>query len=451
MTEGGGKADVLEEARETLEHYAHRQTDGKWLESLTEKVARHLTDWDVDDVHPWAEWPSRNQHYPTSTAQDLGIDLVARRRSDGRHIAIQCKARRLEQDGTGEEISKHEINKFGHIGGNDIFAELWLVTNGASPPSRTARQVIEFSGKPMKVVNLGADVSAEAEVASAEAASCPHCRDPEAARTRDCMQQEAVARSVDILRAHAETDSGGLPRGQARGRIVLPCGTGKTRIALRIVEELTAEGQLSVVLCPSIALVAQLRREFLQHAHGDIRAMAVCSDKTAGYNPKKEGATQRALDPTLDNSNVSAQEVKGLVTTDPKEIADWIGGGGGGNVRDNRISVIFGTYQSASRVAEASKSPAPRFRCSSVTRPTEPPPCAAVPTRMNRPASRSSPSATISGPFPPATASTRRPHPASTTTPNPPTVWIPPNSWFVRWTTRPFSGSSSTARATWRR
>ena len=103
-----------------------------------------------------------------------------------------------------------------------------------------------------------------------------------------------------------------------------------------------------MVLCPSIALVAQLRREFLQHTTLGIRALAVCSDRTAGYDPSQEGNQQRALDPTRDNSQVSASEVKGQVTTDPDTIAGWISA-----ATDDRISVMFGTYQSAGRIAEA--------------------------------------------------------------------------------------------------
>jgi len=164
------------------------------------------------------------------------------------------------------------------------------------------------------------------------------------------MQAEAVSASVRILREHERSESGGQPVGQARGKIILPCGTGKTRISLRIVEELTPPGELSIVLCPSIALVAQIRREYLQNAKDSIRALAVCSDETAGYDPKKEGSHNTAKDPTVDNSNVSASEVRGKVTTDPDEIADWIREGRGS---DERRSVIFGTYQSGHRVAEA--------------------------------------------------------------------------------------------------
>ena len=138
------------------------------------------------------------------------------------------------------------------------------------------------------------------------------------------MQNEAVADSVRILREQERSESGGLPLGEARGRIILPCGTGKTRISLRIIEELTPPGELSVVLCPSIALVAQIRREYLQHATVPLDVLAVCSDATAGYAPSKEGTHNTAKDPTADNSNFSASEVKGRVTTDAGEIVDWM-------------------------------------------------------------------------------------------------------------------------------
>ena len=168
-------------------------------------------------------------------------------------------------------------------------------------------------------------------------------------RTKSCMQREAVAQSVRILREHEQSDSGGLPFGQARGKIILPCGTGKTRISLRIVEELTPSGAVSVVLCPSIALVAQIRREYLQHAKLPLRALAVCSDETAGYDVSKEDKRDTTTDPTVDSSNVSASEVKGLVTTDSGIIAEWMRAG----ERFSGVSVIFGTYQSGHRIVKA--------------------------------------------------------------------------------------------------
>ncbi len=52
-----------------------------------------------------------------------------------------------------------------------------------------------------------------------------------------------------------------------------------------------------------------------------------------------------------DNSNFSASEIKGKVTTDAQEIASWITQGR----NTDAVNVIFGTYQSGRRVADALK------------------------------------------------------------------------------------------------
>ena len=329
-------------------------TDGKWLEELTVRIASDIREWDIDECWPWDEWPGREERFPNTTRQDVGIDAVAVRRDGNQFIAIQCKARQLDERGNGSSIDKSEIDKFGSATANHFWAERWLVTNGSVPWSDNVSSVEGMVDNPIKLINITADLKQEQGASFAEP-PCPHCANPgdeTQRRTKSCMQNEAVAESVRILREHEETDSGGSPVGQARGKIILPCGTGKTRISLRIVEELTPHGGLSIVLCPSIALVAQIRREYLQNASRSIRALAVCSDTTAGYDPKKEDSRNLTSDPTADTSHVGMGFVKGMVTTDAAEIAQWISDG-----RDDaeRISVIFGTYQSGARVAEALK------------------------------------------------------------------------------------------------
>ena len=346
--------DIIASAISLLAEANRQQTGGHWLENITVAAGPHIKEWDLAACWAWADWPERQRHFPGATGQDIGIDAVARRRSDGRHLAIQCKARQLDANGRGDEIHKSELDKFAAASAHDFWAERWLVTNGDNRISKNASQMAAMSApaRPIKLVNIHADLLAQ-QNAAPPPEPCPHCQPdapPAARQTRTCMQDEAVAQSVRILREHEHSDSGGLPVGQARGKIILPCGAGKTRISLRIVEQLTPPGHLSIVLCPSIALVAQLRREYLQHAAGPIRALAVCSDETAGYDPKKESSRNTAADPTLDNSNVSAAEVKGRVTTDPTEIANWIQQG---QALGGPISVIFGTYQSGHRIAAA--------------------------------------------------------------------------------------------------
>ena len=326
-------------------------SDGTWLEDLTVKAGPHIREWDIDECYLWSEWPDREDHFPGTTNQDVGIDAVAIRRSDDEYVAIQCKARQLDVHGDGAPIEKGETDKFASASADDFWAERWIVTNGNNPLSNNAQQVLSMTSKPIKLVNITSDLLQQQSALTDE--ECPHCTPyPDGEwrpRTKSCMQAEAVAESVRILQEHAQSDSGGLPVGQARGKIILPCGTGKTRISLRIIEQLTPPGEPSIVLCPSIALVAQIRREYLQYTDTRLRALAVCSDVTAGYDPSKEGARDTTSDPTLDNSNVSVSVVKGKVTTNPAEIAQWIRDGQKGR----RISVIFGTYQSGRPIANA--------------------------------------------------------------------------------------------------
>ena len=346
---------IIAWAIQKVKEMSPQKTDGKWLEEVTVEAARFIKEWDVAECWLWEEWPDREECFKKTTRRDPGIDVVAERRSDGGLVAIQCKSRKLDKDGRGAHVSYNEIAKFTTPALSTDFAEMWLVVNGEVDLTSGVKDSLSMPGKPLKTVNIAAALRDQSNAfLPIEPPSCAHCKNPEdpnAVQTKNCMQNQAIAQSVRILKEHAQSNSGGLPIGQARGKIILPCGTGKTRISLRIVEELTPPGKLSIVLCPSIALVAQIRREYLQNAKKPIRALAVCSDKTAGYNPKEEDKDKRntAKDPTIDNSNTSADDIKGKVSTNPADIKQWIESG----QKQNQISVIFGTYQSGRALADA--------------------------------------------------------------------------------------------------
>ncbi len=346
-------SNIVSDAIAEIQEKSRIPSGGKWLENLTIRVAPHIKDWDISACWTWKDWPDRKKLAPDAGEGDIGIDLVAYRGSDDELIAIQCKSRKLDESGKGKQIGYKDISTFITASKSEMWAERWLITNGNIPMAGGARRALSMDkDNPIHEVNISADLLLQngEDIIGEE---CEHCKlgteAGEARRTKSCMQREVVKQSVKILRQHKESVSGGIPRGQARGRIILPCGTGKTRISLRIIEELTRPGELSIVLCPSIALVAQIRREYLQHSRHPIRALAVCSDKTAGYDPRREGSRNSTDDPTIDNSCVSESEVKGKVTTDLHEIAHWIDEGYG----KDRVSVIFGTYQSGHQIAEA--------------------------------------------------------------------------------------------------
>ncbi len=328
--------DQIEAALKKIQAMSRHTTDGKWLEHLTSECALLIAEWDIKYAWSWDEWPDRKKYYRKDT--DLGIDVVALRRSDGEYVAIQCKSRRLSDDGTGPSLTLKELATFMALSADKRWAERWVVTNGNVGISDNANPEIDPE-KPLKLFNLKSELLKHREVSwSLPNEVCPHCESG-GIQTRDCMQAEAVGISVRTLQETANSTIG-----RARGRIILPCGTGKSRIALRIIEELTQEGEISAVLCPSIALVAQLRREFLTNSQRSIRAIAVCSDTTAG------SGSDLSSDPTLDVSQTTASEVKGLVTTDSSMIAEWMDE----VVQDrDRIGVIFSTYQSSHQIAAA--------------------------------------------------------------------------------------------------
>lgn len=141
--------------------------------------------------------------------------------------------------------------------------------------------------------------------------------------------RRAVPQSLPSMRPYQEEVHDAIVTGLTNGnwgQLHAACGSGKTFMALRAVEELVPGDGLIVVLAPSLALVAQILREWQDASMVEFRAMAVCSDEKVSDVP------------------VRTEDFEVPVSTDPDVIASWLSGGG--------RRVIFGTYTSAARVGE---------------------------------------------------------------------------------------------------
>ena len=90
-----------------------------------------------------------------------------------------------------------------------------------------------------------------------------------------------------------------------RGQMIMACGTGKTLTALFINEKLAA--QRTLVLVPSLSLLAQTLREWTANTKAGFDFLPVCSDETVA-------------EPDAVVANTS--DLGFPVTTDPEEIAD---------------------------------------------------------------------------------------------------------------------------------
>lgn len=111
-----------------------------------------------------------------------------------------------------------------------------------------------------------------------------------------------------------------------RGQLILPCGTGKTLIALWIQELLKAQHIL--VTLPTLNLLKQFKDVWLINSDVDFTYLCVCSDKDF------EGK---------DAIEIRLPEIDSSITNDPSKIRQFL-------ETDSNKKIIFSTYQSIHKV-----------------------------------------------------------------------------------------------------
>jgi len=116
-----------------------------------------------------------------------------------------------------------------------------------------------------------------------------------------------------------------------RGQLIMACGTGKTLTALWITEKL--ESKRTLVLLPSLLLVSKTLSEWVAHANEPFAYLPVCSDETV----------TRGADTIMS----STSDLAFPSTTDRDDISNFL--------REPGNRVVFSTYQSSPRIAEAFK------------------------------------------------------------------------------------------------
>ena len=323
-----------------VERHAHDAGDGKWLEELVCDLGPHIPDWDLKQAYTWDEWPDRKTFFPDANKRDIGIDNVGIRLDDSL-VAIQCKAR------SGDTaLTKEELDTFASESADSKWSERWIVSN-----ARFGANVEQFNlrheSNPLKLIDFVSPVRELALQDSLGIREDTHLTS---------MQDEAVREVLEKLPKHAEKGRSYWNTGESRGHIVLPCGTGKTRIAYRITKELVSGGGIVVVLVPSIALVSQIKKEFQKLARRDViemRTLAVCSDATAGGAKRRKAENEERIDlaknPTLDTSSLPAYEVAGDTATNEAQVIEWLAKNH--TEPNNAILALFSTYQSSHNTA----------------------------------------------------------------------------------------------------
>jgi superfamily II DNA or RNA helicase len=257
----------------------------------------------VQRVRLWDDWPGR-------WGADAGIDLVVEDREGGLW-AVQAKA--YDPD---YSVTKADVDTFLSESSRPEFSYRLLIAT-TNRVGQTARRTLASQEKQAGLLLL-----ADLEAAQVDWPSSPAALRPKAPkRKRPRPHQTEAIRAV--VKGFAADD---------RGQMIMACGTGKTLTALFVAERLGAKRTL--VLVPSLSLLAQTLREWTANASEGFDCLAVCSDDTV-------------IEP--DAAVNSTSDLGFPVTTDAEAIARFL------RRRAGR-QVVFSTYQSSPRIAEAYRS-----------------------------------------------------------------------------------------------
>jgi predicted helicase len=247
----------------------------------------------------WSEWPD-------APAADAGIDLVAEEYRGGLW-AIQAKAYDPHY-----AIKKADVDSFLSESSRPDFDYRLLIATTDRLGAR-ARRTLDDQREP-----VGYLLRSQLELAQVDWPASPDDLRPRRPAPKKPLPhvQQAVRATVKGLE---HTD---------RGQLLMACGTGKTLAAMWIAERL--ESMRTLVLVPSLSLLAQTLREWTANASRPFEYLAVCSDETVAGTDEFVSHTS---------------ELGWPVTTEPELIASFL--------RCRKRRVVFATYQSSPQIAAA--------------------------------------------------------------------------------------------------
>ena len=251
-------------------------------------------------------------------SNDQGIDLVAETK-DGEYWAIQSKYREeSDQSITWREISTFTGLAFGVCRGFSyglIASTTERITNVLKHQDR-----IGFAA-------LDVWQGLNEEFFKRLQQQLYHKREVLKPRLPRPHQNQAIADAVTYF----------VKKKHKRGKLIMPCGTGKSLTSYFIAQKLNA--RKIVIAVPSLSLIKQTLKAWMYESMArkqDVEWICVCSDESAGKVQQ-------------DDAVVLKQDLGVPCLTNSKEIAQWL------KRKHNSLSIVFTTYQSGQALAKAAR------------------------------------------------------------------------------------------------
>lgn len=286
----------------------------------------------LEEVWLWMEFPFHDQF----GGKDTGIDLVART-VEGEYWAIQCKCYAADTF-----INKPDVDTFLATSGKRFETEfgmtgfaqrLWISTTNKW--NSTAEQTIRNQNPPVTRLNL-----IDLENDDVDWSSLEQGLFGVASRSKPFAIREHQQEAIDQAHAYFKIDEATGQPTHTRGKLIMACGTGKTFTSLRIAENETGGRGLVLFLVPSIALLGQTLRSWLQQSQEPMTAVCICSDPQVSKQTEKK-----------DNDTTSVVDLALPASTDVPSIVKQLQHARRHNAEG--LTVVFSTYQSIDVISRA--------------------------------------------------------------------------------------------------
>ncbi|WP_181327242.1 DEAD/DEAH box helicase [Helicobacter pylori] len=312
-------------AYKLIKEKLHAIPNSRHKGSLFEKISKqflleHDSANEYESIKLWGDWEGRGNK------GDRGIDMVVTTASK-EYIAVQCK---FHQD----SISYPDISTFLsqlQAGVGEVRFKKGIIIS-TSKLTSTALEEIE------QIRSAGKDIDIDIISEEDFIYSRIDWEKLDPMQTQGelplCDKKKPHSHQTEAINATKEYFSS--PK-NARGKLIMACGTGKTYTSLKIMEAL--EPKIMLFLAPSIALLSQTFREYAQEKSEPFYASIVCSDDKVGKSKDE------------DNDDIKFSELPLKPSTRLEDILSVHKKA----QKENKRFIIFSTYQSALRIQEAQR------------------------------------------------------------------------------------------------
>ncbi|AOR26470.1 helicase [Formosa sp. Hel3_A1_48] len=269
-----------------------------------------------DNVWLLSEVPQKELEYLELPFHDLGIDLIAK--TGNEYHAIQCKYHSDKY----QSVTFKEVSTFTTlVEGNPKISKGYICSSALSTSKNLDKvskgSIIKLLGDTWQDLDEEFFKNVNKKLQGKAVKITPY--------KPFQHQKKAIKDAVK----HFVQDE------ESRGKLIFPCGAGKSLTGYWIIKELNPKS--TIIAVPSLSLVKQTLEVYLREMvanKASVKWLCICSDEGIGKNDDVAFFT--------DNLGVPCQ-------TDPNYIESWLKA----NKEENKV--IFTTYQSGRIIAELSK------------------------------------------------------------------------------------------------